>query len=87
MSTLTPVVMMRLDEAQQLLSPVMPGQVNAILVSNQGDAVHGLQYTDEVSERLRVLSLDDEGLQAVTAILQRPAVRRVIAARQPTLMK
>ncbi len=80
MGTLTPVVMMRLDEAQKLLSPVMPGQVNAILVSNLGDAVDGLQYTDEVSERLRVLSLDDEGLQAVAAILQRPAVQRVIAA-------
>ncbi|MEZ4836844.1 MAG: FtsX-like permease family protein [Caldilineaceae bacterium] len=80
MGTLTPVVMMKLDEAQQLLSPVMPGRVNAILVSNIGDAVDGLQHTDAVSERLRVLSLDDDGLAQVVAVLQRPSVQRVIEA-------
>ena len=36
LSTLAPVVMMRLDEAQQLL--FMQGRINNVLVSNLGDA-------------------------------------------------
>ena len=49
--------MMRLDEAQQLL--FMRGKVNNILVSNQGDELAGIEHTEAVSDRLRVLALDE----------------------------
>ena len=56
LSALMPVVMLRLSEAQQLL--FMNGKVNAVLVSNAGDEMSGMQHTDAVSQRLRVLALD-----------------------------
>jgi putative ABC transport system permease protein len=74
MGALMPVVMMRLDETQQLLSPVMPDRVNAILVSNLGDPLEGIKHTAAVSERLRYHSLDLEGAEKVAAILRRPQV-------------
>lgn len=73
LSALTPVVMLRLDEAQQLL--FMPGKVNSVLVSNQGDAMTGMQHTEAVSRRLRVLALDDDAVAAIAAMLARPDVR------------
>jgi ABC-type lipoprotein release transport system permease subunit len=74
MGALMPVVMMRLDEAQQLLSPVMPDRVNAILVSNLGDPLEGIKHTAAVSDRLRYHSLDLGGAEKVAAILRRPQV-------------
>ena len=71
-----PVVMLQLSEAQKLF--FMNGKVNAVLVSNQGDAMQGLQHTDAVSEKLRVLAMDETALQAVVAILRRPAVKSAI---------
>ena len=71
-----PVVMLRLDEAQQLL--FMQDRVNAILVSNLGDELAGVAYTDEVSQRLKVLAMDREGVAQVAAILDRPDVRETI---------
>ena len=74
--TFVPVAMMHLDEAQKLF--FMNGKVNSILVSNQGDAMHGIAHTDAVSKRLRALALDPEALDQVVAILRRPAVAAVI---------
>ena len=71
-----PVVMLRLDEAQKLF--FMSGKVNAVLVSNQGDALEGLQHTDAVSEKLRGLAMDEATLKDVVAILRRPAVKTAI---------
>ncbi len=71
-----PVVMLQLSEAQKLF--FMNGKVNAVLVSNQGDALQGLQHTDAVSEKLRVLAMDETALKAVVAILRRPAVKSAI---------
>ncbi|PJF46141.1 MAG: hypothetical protein CUN48_15310, partial [Candidatus Thermofonsia Clade 3 bacterium] len=73
LSALTPVVMLRLDEAQQLL--FMPDKVNSVLVSNQGDAMTGMQHTEVVSRRLRLLALDDDAVAAIAAMLARPDVR------------
>ena len=67
---LFPVVMMPLTEAQQLL--FMDGKVNNILVSNLGDNMTGLEHTEAVSERLKVLAMDPQVVDEVTAILQRP---------------
>ncbi len=71
-----PVVMLRLDEAQQLL--FMKDRVNAILVSNLGDELAGVEYTDEVSQRLKVLAMDRESVAQVAAILNQPDVRERI---------
>lgn len=78
LGALFPVVMLRLDEAQQLL--FMNGKVNNVLVSNLGDELEGLEHTEEVSSRLRVLAMNEEALERVVAVLRRPAVQpRIIA--------
>lgn len=78
---LSPVVMLRLDEAQRLL--FMRDKVNNILVSNIGDAVEGIEHTQAVSERLRVLALDPAALQQIAAILRRPEVRSIVETEAP----
>ena len=76
LSALFPVVVMRLDEAQQLL--FMPGRVNNVLVSNTGDALTGLQHTEEVSQRLQLLALNDEAVNRLADLLRRPQTRAVL---------
>ena len=76
LSALTPVVMLRLDEAQQLL--FMPGKVNSVLVSNVGDEMTGMEHTDAVSKRLRVLALDNDAVATIAALLARSDVRAII---------
>lgn len=76
LSALTPVVMLRLDEAQQLL--FMPGKVNSVLVSNVGDEMSGMEHTAAVSKRLRVLALDSDAVATLAALLARSDVRAII---------
>ncbi|MCC6455054.1 MAG: FtsX-like permease family protein [Caldilineaceae bacterium] len=78
LSAVAPVVMLRLDETQKLL--FMNGRVNNILVSNQGDEIEGIDHTQAVSERLRVLALDPVLVERVAEILRRPQVREILAA-------
>ena len=78
LSAVAPVVMLRLDETQKLL--FMNGRVNNILVSNQGDEIEGIEHTQAVSNRLRVLALDPQLVNTVGEILRRPTVRDVLAA-------
>lgn len=78
LAALTPVVLMRLDEAQQLL--FMQNRINNVLVSNQGDDLKGLQHTAAVSQRLRVLALNDDLVTQIAAVLRQPAVRKVLDA-------
>ncbi len=77
-AALAPVAVMRLDEAQKLF--FMPDKVNSILVSNEGDELTGMEHTQAVSKRLRILALDEEALAETATILRRPAVRQVIEA-------
>ncbi len=78
LAALFPVVMMRLDEAQQLL--FMQGRINNVLVSNAGDAAGGLQHTAAMSRRLRVLALDDPLVDQIANYLRTPEVRPVLDA-------
>ena len=78
MSAIAPVVMLRLDETQKLL--FMNGRVNNILVSNQGDEFEGIDQTEAVSQRLRILALDPVLVETVAEILHRPSVREILAA-------
>ncbi len=73
MGALTPVVMMPLAEAQQLY--FMQGRVNAILVSNEGDEIEGIDHTTAAGDRLRVLALDDGAVERTLALLRSPALR------------
>ena len=50
---LLPVVIMNMAEAQRLF--FMSDRINAILVSNVGDAHTGLKHTEEVNQILRAL--------------------------------
>ncbi|MBX2997103.1 MAG: FtsX-like permease family protein [Caldilineaceae bacterium] len=84
LAALSPVVMMELGEAQRILSPIMPDRVNAVLVSNLGDAFEGIQHTREVSDRLRILALEPEGVEQVAEILSRPPVLRVVEREAAT---
>jgi len=68
--------MMRLDEAQQLL--FMQGRINNVLVSNLGDATGGLQHSAAMTERLRVLALDDGLVEKITGYLRTPEVRPIL---------
>jgi len=86
--TLFPVVMLRLDEAQQLL--FMNGKVNNVLVSNAGDTLGGIEHTDAVSRRLRVLAMNDTALEQVVTLLRRPDVQPAMvaaAAEQQSMME
>jgi len=83
LSALMPVVMLRLSEAQQLL--FMNGKVNAVLVSNQGDEMTGMQHTDAVSTRLRVLALDSVAVGTVADTLRRSDVRAIVEREAASL--
>lgn len=74
---LLPTVMMPLDEAQKLF--FMQGKVNNILVSNLGDELTGMEHTAAVSDRLRVLAMDEAALESVVAILRRADVQPTVA--------
>ncbi|MEZ4709935.1 MAG: FtsX-like permease family protein [Caldilineaceae bacterium] len=76
MAALAPVVVMPLGEAQRLL--FMENRINSVLVSNQGDAFAGMQYTDQVNQRLRVLALSDNATRQIVALLRETEVRHVL---------
>ncbi|MFN8441809.1 MAG: FtsX-like permease family protein [Caldilineaceae bacterium] len=73
---LTPVVLMRLDEAQRLL--FMEGKVNNVLISQKGDILEGMQYTSQVAARLRVLALNDEQVTKLADLLRDPAAQSAL---------
>ena len=73
LSSLAPVIVMNVDEAQRLL--FMEDRVNGVLVSNTGDSIEGLALTDEVSDSLRELALNDDAIRETMALLAEPAVR------------
>jgi putative ABC transport system permease protein len=75
---LLPTVMMPLGEAQKLF--FMNGKVNNVLISNVGDELSGIEQTEAVSDRLRLLAMDEAALAQVVAILRRPDVQPAIAA-------
>ena len=78
LGALKPVVMLRLDEAQDLL--FMPGRVNNVLVSNAGDAYTGMANTAGAARQLRALALNEEALAELVALLREPDVLATITA-------
>ncbi len=78
LGALKPVVMLRLDEAQELL--FMPGRVNNVLVSNAGDADTGMANTAAAARQLRALALNEDALAELVALLRRPDALAAIAA-------
>ena len=78
LGALKPVVMLRLDEAQELL--FMPGRVNNVLVSNTGDAYTGMANTAAAARQLRALALNEDALTELAALLREPDVLATIEA-------
>ncbi|MBK7201039.1 hypothetical protein [Candidatus Amarolinea dominans] len=78
LGALKPVVMLRLDEAQELL--FMPGRVNNVLVSNTGDAYTGMANTAAAARQLRALALNEAALTELVALLREPDVLAAIEA-------
>ena len=78
LGALKPVVMLRLDEAQELL--FMPGRVNNVLVSNAGDADTGMANTAAAARQLRALALNEAALTELVALLRQPDVLAAITA-------
>ena len=78
LGALKPVVMLRLDEAQELL--FMPGRVNNVLVSNAGDADTGMANTAAAARQLRALALNEDALTELLALLRQPDVLAAITA-------
>ena len=78
LGALKPVVMLRLDEAQELL--FMPGRVNNMLVSNAGDAYTGMENTAAAARQLRALALNEDALTELLALLREPDMLAAIAA-------
>ncbi len=78
LGALKPVVMLRLDEAQELL--FMPGRVNNVLVSNAGDADTGMANTAAAARQLRALALNEDALTELVALLRQPDVLAAITA-------
>jgi putative ABC transport system permease protein len=78
LGALQPVVMLRLDEAQELL--FMPGRINNVLVSNAGDADTGMANTAAAARQLRALALNEDALTELLALLRQPDVLAAITA-------
>ena len=78
LGALKPVVMLRLDEAQDLL--FMPGRINNVLVSNAGDAYTGMANTAAAARQLRALALNEAALTELVALLREPDVLAAIEA-------
>ena len=78
LGALKPVVMLRLDEAQDLL--FMPGRINNVLVSNTGDAYTGMANTAAAARQLRALALNEAALTELVALLREPDVLAAIEA-------
>jgi putative ABC transport system permease protein len=78
LGALKPVVMLRLDEAQELL--FMPGRVNHVLISNAGDAYTGMENTAAAARQLRALALNEDALAELVALLREPDVLAAVAA-------
>ena len=78
LGALKPVVMLRLDEAQELL--FMPGRINNVLVSNAGDAYTGMANTAAAARQLRALALNEAALTELVALLREPDVLAAIEA-------
>ena len=85
LSAVVPVVMLPLDEAQQLL--FMNDKVNTVLVSNVGDELSGLEYSDEVTRKLSALAMDPEAVDKIVAVLTRPDVAAIVTESAPELLE
>ena len=78
---LAPVVIFEVAEAQRLL--FMSERINAILISNAGDELTGIQHTDAVNSDLQLLAYDQGALSSIEAILRSPSNAEILI-RQST---
>ncbi len=76
-------VIMPLARIQQLLD--RPGQINFVAVSNRGDSRAGVELSDEVTRRLRVLLADPEVAEALRILLSQENIPDLLRERASEL--
>ncbi len=76
---LAPVVLFEVGEAQKLL--FMSERINAILISNDGDELSGIQHTDAVNSELQLLAYDQNVLANIESILATPDNKKTILSQ------
>ncbi len=82
---LAPVVMFEVAEAQKLL--FMSERINAILISNDGDELSGMQHTDTVNSQLQLLAYDQSVLANIESILTAPSNAEIIVNQTAETME
>ena len=78
-----PTLILPLERAQGIFD--RPGQVNLIVVSNQGDALAGEVLSNEVTQELRVLFSDKEVVSKLKELLNNGAVLQALEEEESTL--
>ena len=61
------------------------GEINSIVVSNRGDELSGVDHSDDVTERLRVIFADPEVASELKILLNREEVIKALEERQESL--
>ena len=75
-----PTLLLHLSKAQQLFG--REGQINSIVVSNEGDEYSGAERSEEVTKTLRVLFTDREVASELKGALSRPEVLEQLKERE-----
>ena len=78
-----PTILLPLEAAQEVFDK--PGRINTIAVSNRGGNVSGVDLTDEVTTRLRVLFADTEVVEELKALLNKPEFLTLLENREAGL--
>ena len=78
-----PTVLLPLDRAQDIFGRA--GQINLIVVSNRGDAVSGVDLSEDVTRDLRVLFSDREVAQDLKQLLGQEQVLAALRAEGESL--
>ena len=75
-----PTLVMPLSQVQQIFG--REGEINTIIVSNEGDTLGGVEHSKEVTKELRILFNDREVATRLKELLRQEAVVAAIQARE-----
>ena len=78
-----PTMMMPLAQVQEIFD--REGEINTILVSNEGDTLGGVEYSKEVTKELRILFNDRDVASRLKELLRQDAVVAAIQAKEEDL--
>ena len=78
-----PTLIVPLERAQEIFGRT--GQINSIVVSNRGDESTGVELSEEVTSRLRVLFADREVANRLKGLLEQDRVIEALEEREESL--